>query len=83
MSTLMACHGCREQIDRRSRVCHFCGSEQNLMLRFLAFVLSASLIFPALAQVWPLNHHHDHVQGLEVSADWFWMMTCSRISVPA
>ena len=33
---------------------------------------------PATAQVWPIRHRHDHVQGLDVSAEWFWISAVDR-----
>ncbi len=27
---------------------------------------------------WPIEHHHDHVQGLEASRDWFWISAVDR-----
>jgi len=34
--------------------------------------------FPSAAQVWPIRHTHDHVQGLEVSEQWFWISAVDR-----
>lgn len=45
------------------------------MALLLVVLLLAS---PAVAQVWPIAHHHDHVQGLDVDADWFWISAVDR-----
>ena len=46
--------------------------------RGFARLLAAAGASPALAQTWALRHHHDHVQGLEVSRDWFWVSSVDR-----
>ena len=30
------------------------------------------------AQSWPISHTHDHVQGLDVNRDWFWISAVDR-----
>jgi len=44
--------------------------------RFAMF--AALLACCAAAQPWPIRHDHDHVQGLDVSADWFWISAVDR-----
>ncbi len=41
-------------------------------------LLVALLASSAVAQPWPIRHTHDHVQGLDVSADWFWISAVDR-----
>lgn len=38
----------------------------------------AALCAPCPAQIWPIPHTHDHVQGLEVSSAWFWISAADR-----
>lgn len=46
-------------------------------IRVLSFAFFA-LSLPVGAQPWPIRHHHDHVQGLDASADWFWISAVDR-----
>ena len=47
-----------------------------MRLVLLSFVAWVAL--PAPAQVWPISHHHDHVQGLDVRERWFWISAVER-----
>jgi hypothetical protein len=42
----------------------------------LAVLLSSAAA--AQAASWPLRHHHDHVQGLDVSERWFWISAVDK-----
>jgi hypothetical protein len=36
------------------------------------------MVVAAQAQVWPIPHSHDHVQGLDLDAQWFWISAVDR-----
>jgi len=55
-------------------------SRPEITRRTFARFLAAAAAGPVSAQTFAIRHRHDHVQGLEVSRDWFWISSVDRRS---